>query len=146
MMHSRSQQISELRKYLAQNKIPKKLAVRIHRNALQSHAARERMTPEADVQLLSCISIPLRSELRFELYRPIISVHPFLAAFTEQCPQVMRRVCGSAVFFQIVHHGDEIFQCADPRSTTNVLCLQWHLPLPFPCRHYFNCWCWRVAF
>lgn len=106
-----SQQISTLRRYLHQNGISNKLAVRIQRNAQHALTEQLRTLPEGSVTLLSLVSEPLRVEIHLEMYAPILNVHPFFAKYIEECPQVMRKVCHIATCVMMVSVGDVIF-CA----------------------------------
>merc|ERR1719163_2053598 len=55
-----AQQVVTLRRYLSQNGISKKLALRVQRNAQHSLAEQQRTMPEASVSLIGQVSEPLR--------------------------------------------------------------------------------------
>mmetsp|Transcript_153113 Transcript_153113/g.293223 ORF Transcript_153113/g.293223 Transcript_153113/m.293223 type:complete len:862 (-) Transcript_153113:33-2618(-) len=104
-----SLQLSVLRKYFQQNKISKRLAARVFRNAKNASAEKQRFTPEENVELLNLVSEPLREELHFEMFAPILEVHRFFKRYIEECPQVMRKVCHSATDMTSVSPGDLVF-------------------------------------
>lgn len=109
----RSQQVAVLRRYLCQNNISKQLAMRVQRNALCTMTHQQLQTPEDGVELLRLISEPLRVELHFETNSPLLAVNPFFANLVDECPQVIRRVCHSALQMQAVAAGDVIFSAAE---------------------------------
>jgi hypothetical protein len=104
-----SQQLVSLRRYLTQNGLPGRLAMRVQRNAQHALMEKQRFMPEEEVELLNIVSEPLRVELHFELYALILQVHPFFRSFIEECPPVMRKICHSATSMCIVSCGDIIF-------------------------------------
>merc|ERR1711959_606813 len=83
----RSQQLSILRRYLHQNKISHKLAMRVQRNAQFAISEQQRTLPENQVRLFSLVSEPLRVEMHFEMYAPVFASHPFFFDYIEECPQ-----------------------------------------------------------
>jgi len=104
-----TQQLTTLKRYLSQNQISKGLALRVHRNAQHAMAVRQRAMPEDAVGLVDLVSEPLRVELHFEMYSPKLSVHPFLAKYTRECPHVLRKVCHSAMSMTTDSSGDVLF-------------------------------------
>merc|ERR1719450_1057199 len=92
-----AQQLTVLRRYLSQNGISKKLALRVQRNAKHALAEQQKHMPESAVCLIKQVSEPLRVELHFEMYNPMLSVHPFFARYVEECPHVVRKVCHTAM-------------------------------------------------
>lgn len=106
-----SQQVSALRRYLYQNGISNKLAVRVQRNAQHAVTEQLRQLPETAVVLLNVVSEPLRIEIHTEMYGPVLKAHPFFAKYIDECPQVMRKVCHIATQIVNVSTGDVIF-CA----------------------------------
>merc|ERR1719359_1853039 len=92
-----AQQLTVLRRYLSQNGISKKLALRVQRNAKHSLAEEQKHMPENAVMLIKHVSEPLRVELHFEMYSPMLLVHPFFIRYMEECPHVVRKVCHTAM-------------------------------------------------
>jgi len=102
-------QLNVLRQYLEQNKISKNLALRLKRNAHHALLERRKIIPEDCVELVSYISEPLRVELRFEIYSPPLKAHPFFMSYIRECPNVMKKVCHSAMSMCLVSAGDTVF-------------------------------------
>jgi len=86
-----------LRRYLFQNGIPVKLAMRVQRNAAHAIREQQRLMPESEVELLALVSQPLQIEIHFEMHGRDLKIHPFFAFYIEECPQVMRKVCHHSV-------------------------------------------------
>merc|ERR1719491_1177475 len=86
-----------LRDYLIDRRMPRKLMVRVLRNA--HHAMRESRhnCPEKDILLLHLISEPLRQEIHFELHSPILRSHPLFKRMQQDLPALSRKLCHSAV-------------------------------------------------
>jgi len=119
-LHMLSRQDAEkfhmLKQYLQKNQISTILTVRVMHNAQHALAETQRFMEESRVELLSLISEPLRVELHFELYSPVLEVHPFFRCFIDACPQVMKRVCHQAMSQLLVSTGDVIFMLGEVPS------------------------------
>lgn len=114
MLASQQQQkLSVLRRYLHQNGVSNGLALRVMRSAQHAVWEQKRLMPESSVELLLVVSEPLRVELHFELYAPVLAVHPFFAHYMEECPQVMRKVCHHCVGLLLISRGDIIFNAGE---------------------------------
>jgi len=98
-----------LKRYLHKNEISAILSMRVIHNAQHALAETQRFMEESRVELLSIISDPLRVELHFELYSPVLAVHPFFRCFIDACPQVMKKICHKAMSQLLVSTGDIIF-------------------------------------
>jgi len=98
-----------LKRYLLKNQISAMLSFRVMHNAQHALAETQRFMEESRVELLGIISEPLRVEIHFELYAPVLEVHPFFQCFIDACPQVMKKVCHAAVSQLLVSNGDVIF-------------------------------------
>jgi hypothetical protein len=108
-----SRQLNVLQKFLKQNMISDRLALRVHRNATHGLTEKQRLMPEHEVELLHMVSDPLRVEIHFEMYSPVVEVHPFFQHYVFECPQVMRKVCHSATSMLLVTSGDVIFNAGE---------------------------------
>lgn len=86
-----------LRQYMSDNHITAKLHVRVQRNAEHALAEKRRNIAEADVELLRLISEPLRVELHFQVYAPVLTEHPFFSKYCQDNPAAMMHICHSAV-------------------------------------------------
>lgn len=103
---SQSRQLSTLRKYLKQNFITSNLALRMQRSA--QHAISGDLTQDA-IELLPVVSEPLRVEMHFEMYSPVMKAHPFFNDYISDGPQVMRRVCHYGMSTFLLSSGDVVF-------------------------------------
>jgi len=103
---AQSRQLSTLRKYLKQNGVSSNLTLRVTRNA--QHAISGDLTDEA-VELLPIVSEPLRMEMHFEMYCCLLRQHPLFADYMQQAPQILRKLCHSAVTTMMLDSGDVLF-------------------------------------
>eukprot|EP00747_Dinoflagellata_sp_TGD_P028369 gnl/TRDRNA2_/TRDRNA2_133225_c0_seq2.p1 gnl/TRDRNA2_/TRDRNA2_133225_c0~~gnl/TRDRNA2_/TRDRNA2_133225_c0_seq2.p1 ORF type:complete len:881 (-),score=155.99 gnl/TRDRNA2_/TRDRNA2_133225_c0_seq2:146-2788(-) len=102
-------QIAVLRRYMRQNGISQQLMTRIQRNAQYAMEEQQRNTPEAEVELLPLVSEPLRTELHFELYAPMLTEHPLFAHFEQENPAGLRKVCHLGMSTKALSGGDTLF-------------------------------------
>lgn len=102
-------QIVTLRRYLQENHISTTLSARVQRNALHRLKEQEAMTAEWSVRLLEFVSEPLKEAMHFELHAGLLSEHNFFKRFCSLHPEVMRKVCHSAVTQKSMSSGDVIF-------------------------------------
>merc|ERR1719223_1005887 len=91
-----SSNLAQLRKYLRDQSISNKLSMRVQRNAQHTMEERKRNVPEADVELLNCISTPLKVELHFEVYARQMLEHHFFQCFWHFNAAGMRKLCHRA--------------------------------------------------
>jgi hypothetical protein len=103
---TQSRQLATLRKYLKQNSISSNLALRMQRSA--QHAISGDLTQDA-IELLPLVSEPLRVEMHFEMYSPVMRMHPFFNEYIQYGPQVMRRVCHYGMHTFLWSNGDVVF-------------------------------------
>merc|ERR1712150_228697 len=106
-------QLNTLQRFMRQNNISDKLSLRVQRNASHAITEQQRLMPEHDVELLRMVSDPLRVELHFEMYMPVLELHPFFREYVKRCPQVMRKVCHTSMSSLLVSAGDVIFNCGE---------------------------------
>jgi len=111
-----SQQLSILRRFLSDHSVSSRLAVRVQRNARHALQEMQRNMQEENVELLRLVSEPLRMELHFEIYSPILAKHPFFSQYIDECPHVMRKVCHKCTAIIPAFAGDVIF---NPGETPN---------------------------
>merc|ERR1712039_719269 len=83
------------------------------RNANHALAEKHNCTPEAQVELIGKVSEPLRVEVHFETYSPILISHPFFKKYCEDCPHIGRQICHSAMSAIVVASGDVIFNAGE---------------------------------
>jgi hypothetical protein len=114
--------LATLRRYLRSNQISKNLGLRVTRNAEHSLKEHAQAAPEEDVDLLNYVSQPLRIELHFEMYGPIMQIHPFFEKYMCECPHVMRRVCHTSMAYTGVSRGDVLFNVGEqPRHSQMII-------------------------
>jgi len=114
--NQQSQQLNVMRRYLAQNGISKGLVLRVTRNAQHAMKMRQRATPEAAVGLLEAVSEPLRIELHYEMYFPLLGSHDFFAHYMKYCPFVVRKICHAAMSTSAYSKDDVIFHFGETAS------------------------------
>jgi len=108
-----SRQLSILQRFLNQSRISDALALRVQRNAKHAISEKQRLMPENDVELLRMVSEPLLLELHFEMYMPVLELHPFFSQYVNACPQVMRKVCHQAMSTLLISAGDVVFNAGE---------------------------------
>lgn len=106
---SKSTQFIALRKYLSNRGISRRLMVRVQRNAQYVFMDKQRHMPEAEVELLSIISEPLRVELHYEEWFPVYKEHAFFAWYAQNNPAGMRKICHLATSNKTLSSGDILF-------------------------------------
>merc|ERR1712176_686096 len=112
----RQQKLNLMRRYLHQNGVSKTLTLRVQRNAQYTMKLRAKETPESAVGLENLVSTPLRIELHFEMYAPTLQVHTWFDKYAAECPQVVRKICHSAMSTCHVSTGDVLFHQGEPCS------------------------------
>lgn len=83
--------------------------MRVQRNAHHAFREQRRNTPEHSVELISLISDPLRAEIHYEVYIPILSRHPFFFFFDKADTTGMRQICHAVVSEISISRGDVLF-------------------------------------
>eukprot|EP00747_Dinoflagellata_sp_TGD_P138734 gnl/TRDRNA2_/TRDRNA2_175821_c0_seq4.p1 gnl/TRDRNA2_/TRDRNA2_175821_c0~~gnl/TRDRNA2_/TRDRNA2_175821_c0_seq4.p1 ORF type:complete len:923 (+),score=86.24 gnl/TRDRNA2_/TRDRNA2_175821_c0_seq4:86-2854(+) len=104
-----SGQFSALSRFLAANNISRSLTLKVARNAQRALAEKQRNAPESTIELLKVISMPLMTEVRFEMHSPALFVHPFFACYNEVNPRGIRRTCYHAIKIIDLSKGDVLF-------------------------------------
>lgn len=89
--------VNILDRFLHEHGVSYELALKVQRSALAALTDRERNQPESSVELLKLISIPLYTELHYEMNMPILLTHPFFVCYREQNPGGMRKICHTAI-------------------------------------------------
>lgn len=78
---------------------------------------RAKETPESSVGLESLVSTPLRIELHYEMYSPTLTLHAWFNKYNVECPQVVRKICHSAMVTSHVSNGDILFHYGETSSS-----------------------------
>eukprot|EP00928_Gymnodinium_smaydae_P070774 TRINITY_DN54545_c0_g1_i1.p1 TRINITY_DN54545_c0_g1~~TRINITY_DN54545_c0_g1_i1.p1 ORF type:complete len:951 (+),score=95.79 TRINITY_DN54545_c0_g1_i1:182-3034(+) len=108
-----AKQFHTLRQYLFENGISSHTSERVQRNARHALEEKRRMKSEFDIELLELISQPLRVELHYEIYMPIMGWHPFLDICGEESSTFMRQVCHNALAKIILANQDLLFDAGE---------------------------------
>lgn len=119
----RTAQLAALRRYLADHNIPRKLMVRVQRNAQHALAELQRNVPESEVELLKFISEPLRVELHYEEHNPILALHPLFNFYKDANSSAMRKVCHEACKSISYSDGDVLFTAGEVPSEPKMFIL-----------------------
>jgi len=104
-----SSDLSVLRRYLGNHGISASLSVRVQRNAQHALLAHKKHAPERDIELLALISEPLRAELHYETYAPLLMTHPFFDCYHILNSDGIRKLCHTAATQQAISAGDTVF-------------------------------------
>lgn len=110
---SNESQFAILRQYLRNRSVSKALARRVVRSATHAVNLQAANTSEKDVELLAVISEPLRIEVHYEIYAPVLTQHPFFQHYGGAAPVAMRKLCHAAVEVLHLHTGDQLFTAGE---------------------------------
>jgi len=110
------QQFLLLRDFLQEKKISRRLDVRINRSIRYAIKEGNRTTCEEHVELLQLLSESLRVELHFEIYSPVLMLHPFFYNYAKNSPQVLRKVCHVGASMLHFSPGDVVFTSGECNS------------------------------
>mmetsp|Transcript_127126 Transcript_127126/g.353972 ORF Transcript_127126/g.353972 Transcript_127126/m.353972 type:complete len:730 (+) Transcript_127126:145-2334(+) len=102
--------MNELREFLAEAKISRRLVLRILRNAQHSMKEAERNMPESSIQLFSLISTPLKMEMHFEQYVHVLAAHKLFKVLADNAPLAMKYVCHTCIRQESLMSGDMILE------------------------------------
>merc|ERR1719329_358846 len=119
-----SSRMAQLRKYLTNRRISRKLSFRVLRNAQHAMVEQKRNVAESKVEVLQVISTPLMVEVHFEVYSPLLLSHDFFSCFANFNPAGMRRVCHSAVSMVRLSPGDVLFSDHEKPSHPRMFFVQ----------------------
>lgn len=114
--HSKSQQFELLRRFLHSKNVSWHLSARVEQYLEYKEAQAEQRVEMQDVVLLNFLSRPLRMDLDFELYSPILSAHPFLQLYCDVDHAAMRTICSTSLSIANLSAGDVLFQPGEPCS------------------------------
>lgn len=90
-------QFGKLERFFRDNGVSFHLNVKVRRY-LEHHLSESKKNPqEKDIEMLARLSEPLRRELRYELYSPLLSKHPFFSNFAELNLPAVQRLCHSGI-------------------------------------------------
>lgn len=102
-----------LRRFLTDNRISGKLSARVQRNAQHAICEKSQNIAETEVELLWMVSEPLRVELHFEMFSPVLITHPLFRRYCEVCTAGMQKLCHAAVHVAVLSRHDVLFSEAE---------------------------------
>jgi hypothetical protein len=103
-----TKQFAKLDRYLLDNGISFALSCRVKRYLDHWLAEAKRRPQEKDVEMLSKLSEPLRMEIHYESFRPILITHPFFSHYEEMNGKAMRKLCHTALKNVMLSAGDDL--------------------------------------
>lgn len=118
---TKSKQFWLLRRFLRESEVPTALAIRIQRHCDFAWQSRETRLQEKNVQALGLLSAALRADMNTAILEPRLWKHPLFILFSKLAPNVVSRLCNSAVTRSTLVRGDLLFQLGDTRTCCDVL-------------------------
>jgi hypothetical protein len=130
LTRDQSQQLGSMNRYLRQNAVSKALSLRVVRNAQCALQMRKKQMPETEAGIEDLVSLPLRTELHFEMYNPQLLPHIFFDMFIKDNAHVVRKICHSAMSTTFNALGDVVFHFGETADrvtiiTAGMLSYQW---------------------
>lgn len=116
-----SGQFKVLSRYLKEHGISRKLATRVQKNAQHAIEEQSRNVPEDDVELLKDVSAPLRVELHFEIFSPVLLEHPLFVRLQDSNPAMVRQICHTAVSIMTLSRDDVLFSRGEVPARPEML-------------------------
>jgi len=116
-------QFSLLRRYLRHHHISADLALRVTHTAIHAVHKRERNMAESEVELLQLITKPLRAEIHYEVYSPLLMVHPFFKFYHATNRQAMQKLCHVGCSDLPLSRGDLLFSEGEQPECPNMFFL-----------------------
>merc|ERR1712125_89792 len=94
-------------------KISGTLAKRTEINAEHMMQQRQKHISEDRVELFGMLSQPVQIDLHYEIYWPVLRLHPFYTTMQYMSTAMMRRVCHIAASRLLLSKGDILFQSGE---------------------------------
>jgi len=116
-----SSQLWLLRKFLRQRGITLDLQIRINRYINVVLTTTEKSVQYSDVHLFSMLSGPLHNELRTELNKPRLMVHPFFVHMMDRFESLMRKVCFKVPNQILLSRADILFSAGEEGKSMYIL-------------------------
>jgi len=105
-----------LRQFLRERNISMGLSARIQRYIRLVSRNEKDHSNQASVQLLNKLSGPLHLELQYELYQPILEMHPCFEVLSFRSPGIIRKVCDECITALNLSKGDVLFEAGECAS------------------------------
>lgn len=122
-MNTTYHRVRMLRNYLHQNKVDGNLSHRVMQQAEKRVASKEKLIEE-DVSMLQSLSVSLRAELRFFIFKPHLLRHPLFRLWVNLSPATARHLCyddSGAVEFTFLQPLDDLFVAGETIDTAYFL-------------------------
>lgn len=108
-----TKQFAMLKRYFRTHSISLRLCVRVRRHLDHLLSQRQRTVSEESVPLLCLLSDPLKVELHYEVFAPVLCAHTLFERFDVEVNWTMRQVCHVAVRQLTLSRGDVLFSHGD---------------------------------
>merc|ERR1719382_1544790 len=99
----------DLKRYLARNKVPRALSVRIQKYLEHAWQAQQEKKTGKNVKLVNLLSEQLLSELKFEMAVPQMRIHPLLDSLINKSKVTVHRLANVAIGHKLLAAGDYLF-------------------------------------
>lgn len=106
---STEREMSILRNFLHHHKVSPDLTMRVIRSARFAQELHAKNIVERDIALLGVISEPLRVEIHYQIYTPVIKAHPFFCHYHASSSAATQKLCHSAIQVISLSMGDTLF-------------------------------------
>jgi len=102
------QRMRILRQYLRDNQVGVGVSLRVQKQVSERLSAKQSVTAK-DVAVLDLLTLSLRAELRFEVFKMHIQCHPLFRMWGTFDENFLRRLCNAGLDFVFLRTGDELF-------------------------------------
>jgi hypothetical protein len=99
----------DLKRYLARNKVPRALSVRIQKYLEHAWQSQQEKKTGKNVKLVNMLSEQLLSELKFEMAVPQMRIHPLLDSLINKSKVTVHRLANVAIGHKLLAAGDYLF-------------------------------------
>lgn len=99
----------DLKRYLARNKVPRALSVRIQKYLEHAWQGQQEKKTGKNVKLVNLLSEQLLSELKFEMAVPQMRIHPLLDSLINSSKVTVHRLANVAIGHKLLAAGDCLF-------------------------------------
>ncbi|CAK0899575.1 unnamed protein product [Prorocentrum cordatum] len=99
----------DLKRYLARNKVPRALSVRIQKYLEHAWQSQKGKKTGQNVKLVALLSEQLLSELKFEMAVPQMRIHPLLDSLIKKSTVTVHRLANVAIGHKLLAAGDYLF-------------------------------------
>lgn len=101
------------RKYLNENQVPTRLAVRLNHYCTHAWDLRGRRIQDKHVEILKMLSPALRMEMKVAIFSPQLTHHAFFMLLKMSLPTTMRSLCSMSLSQCHLTSGDDLFMSGE---------------------------------